>query len=114
VITVGKLAKIRRLYFRKKVPLREIARRTGLSRNMVRTWLRQADATEPKYPKHTSPSVIDDWAAQLTGWLRADSHRPMRDRRTARFMFEAIREQGYAGGYGRVSAFVRRCMLAAV
>jgi hypothetical protein len=74
----------------------------------VRTWLRQADATEPKYPKRVSPSVIDDWAAQLTGWLRADSHRPKRDRRTARFMFEAIREQGYAGSYGRVSAFVRR------
>jgi len=105
---VGILAKIRRMYFREKVPLREIARRTGLSRNTVRTWLRQADATEPKYPKRTSPSVIDDWAAQLTGWLRADSHRPKRDRRTARFMFEAIREQGYAGSYGRVSAFVRR------
>ncbi len=108
MITVGILAKIRRMYFREKVPLREIARRTGLSRNTVRRWLRQTDAVEPKYPKRVSPSVIDDWAAQLTGWLRADSHRPKRDRRTARFMFEAIRAEGYAGSYGRVSAFVRR------
>ncbi|PAJ92247.1 helix-turn-helix domain-containing protein, partial [Burkholderia ubonensis] len=105
---MGILAKIRRMYFREKVPLREIARRTGLSRNTVRRWLRQTDAVEPKYPKRVSPSVIDDWAAQLTGWLRADSHRPKRDRRTARFMFEAIRAEGYAGSYGRVSAFVRR------
>ncbi|WP_249175934.1 helix-turn-helix domain-containing protein, partial [Burkholderia vietnamiensis] len=29
------------MYFREKVPLREIARRTGLSRNTVRSWLRQ-------------------------------------------------------------------------
>nr|WP_306819506.1 helix-turn-helix domain-containing protein [Burkholderia glumae] len=58
--------------------MREIARRTGLSRNTVRRWLRQTDAVEPKYPKRVSPSVIDDWAAQLTGWLRADSHRPVR------------------------------------
>ena len=101
---MGILAKIRRMYFREKVPLREIARRTGLSRNTVRTWLRQADATEPKYPKRTSPSVIDDWSPQLANWLKADSHRPKRDRRTARFLFEAIREQGYAGSYGRVSA----------
>ncbi|HIA2370985.1 TPA: helix-turn-helix domain-containing protein, partial [Burkholderia contaminans] len=101
---MGILAKIRRMYFREKVPLREIARRTGLSRNTVRRWLRQTDAVEPKYPKRVSPSVIDDWAAQLTGWLRADSHRPKRDRRTARFMFEAIRAEGYAGSYGRVSA----------
>ena len=105
---MGILAKIRRMYFREKVPLREIARRTGLSRNTVRSWLRQTDAVEPKYPKRVSPSVVDAWAAQLTGWLRADSHRPKRDRRTARFMFEAIRGEGYAGSYGRVSAFVRR------
>lgn len=32
--------KIRRMYFREKVPLREIARRTGLSRNAIRTWMR--------------------------------------------------------------------------
>nr|WP_254226665.1 helix-turn-helix domain-containing protein [Burkholderia glumae] len=79
--------------FPREGPLREIARRTGLSRNTVRRWLRQTDAVEPKYPKRVSPSVIDDWAAQLTGWLRADSHRPKRDRRTARFMFEAIRAE---------------------
>ncbi|WP_243860311.1 MULTISPECIES: helix-turn-helix domain-containing protein, partial [Burkholderia] len=42
-------------YFREKVPLREIARRTGLSRNTVRSWLRQTDAVEPKYPKRVSP-----------------------------------------------------------
>ena len=71
MITVGILAKIRRMYFREKVPLREIARRTGLSRNTVRSWLRQTDAVEPKYPKRVSPSVVDEWAAQLTGWLRA-------------------------------------------
>lgn len=31
MVTVGILAKIRRMYLREKVPLREIARRTGLS-----------------------------------------------------------------------------------
>lgn len=107
MITVGMLAKIRRMYFREKVPLREIARRTGLSRNTIRSWLRQTDAVEPQYPKRVSPSVIDEWAEQLSGWLRTDSHRPKRDRRTARFMFEAIHAQGYAGSYARVSAFVR-------
>lgn len=41
------LAKIRRLYFRDKVPLREIARQTGLSRNTLRHWLRQDEMREP-------------------------------------------------------------------
>jgi hypothetical protein len=31
------------LYFREKIPLRENARRTGLSRNTLRTGLRQLD-----------------------------------------------------------------------
>ncbi|WP_421073482.1 hypothetical protein [Paraburkholderia sp. A2WS-5] len=34
----------------------------------MRSWLRQTDAIEPKYPKRVSPSVVDEWAAQLTGW----------------------------------------------
>ncbi|MGN7105320.1 IS21 family transposase [Ralstonia holmesii] len=105
---MGMLAKIRRMYFREKVPLREIARRTGLSRNTVRSWLREPEATEPKYPKRVSPSVVDEWAGQLEEWLRTDSHRPKRERRTARFMFEAIRAQGYSGSYTRVSEFARR------
>ncbi|KVS08434.1 helix-turn-helix domain-containing protein [Burkholderia vietnamiensis] len=108
MITVGMLAKIRRMYFREKVPLREIARRMGLSRNTVRTWLKQPEAAKPKYPKRVSPSVVDEWAGQLEEWLRTDSHRPKRDRRTARFMFEAIRTQGFSGSYTRVSEFARR------
>lgn len=38
---MGMLAKIRRMHFRDKVSLREIARQTGLSRNTIRHWLRQ-------------------------------------------------------------------------
>ncbi len=63
-------AKIRRMSFREKVPLREIARRTGLSRNTARTWLRQTETTEPKYPKRTSPGVVDDGADRVA-WLKA-------------------------------------------
>jgi hypothetical protein len=59
------------MYFREKVPLREIARGTGLSRNTGRSWLRQTDSVEPKYPKRVSPGVVDEWAAQLAGWLPA-------------------------------------------
>ncbi|NUX57644.1 hypothetical protein FSB65_30290 [Paraburkholderia sp. JPY418] len=39
-----------RLHFRETVPLREIARRTALSRNTIRKWLRQPEAAEPEDP----------------------------------------------------------------
>jgi hypothetical protein len=94
VITVGMLAKIRRMRFRDKVPVREISRRTGLSRNTIRSWLRQSSMTEPKYPARVVPSILDPYKEQLADWLRTDSHRPKRGRRTARFLFNLLQAQG--------------------
>jgi len=105
---VGMLAKVRRMYFRDKLSLREVAKRNGVSRNTVRRWLRQEDVTEPLYPVRPYRSKLDPYRQQLEGWLRADSHRPKRDRRTARVMFQHLQAQGFPGGYGRVAAFVRQ------
>ena len=104
---MGMLAKIQRMYFRDKLPLREIAKRSGLSRNTLRCWLRQEDVVEPVYPARVSPSILDPYREQLVAWLRTDSHRPKRERRTAKVMFHHLQAQGYPGGYGRVAAFVR-------
>lgn len=102
------LTKIRRMYFRDKLSLREIAKRSGLSRNTLRRWLRRQDVTEPVYPARVSPSILDSYRYQLEARLRTDSHRPKRDRRTARILFQHLQAQGYPGGYGRLAAFVRR------
>ena len=108
MIDVGMLAKIRRMHLRDHVPLREIAKRTGLSRNTIRSWLRRPDMTEPKYPDREVKTILDPWIETLATWLLADARRPKRDRRTAKFMFQALQAQGYTGGYGRVCAYVRR------
>lgn len=86
---MGMLAKIRRMHIRDGLPVREIARRTGLSRNTIRNWLRQQDVVEPQYPKRENPSVVDPWVDQLRAWLRADSHRAKRDRRTVLALYQA-------------------------
>ena len=104
---MGMLAKIRRMHFRDQVSVREIARRTGLSRNTIRNWLRQTDVVEPFYSPRPAASVLDPYKDQLIAWLKADSHRPKRDRRTVLLMFQHLRAQGYPGGYGRVAAFAR-------
>lgn len=108
MITVGIFAKIRRLHLRDKLSIREIARRTNLSRNTIRHWLRQPDMTEPTYPIRQNKSVVDPYAEQLRQWLTADSHRPKRDRRTVKAMFEALKAQGYPGSYTRVAIRVRQ------
>jgi transposase len=104
------LAKIRRMHFRDGMSVREVAKRTGLSRNTVRRWLRQG-AVEPKYPTRTRALKLDPFRAQLEAWLRTDSHRPKRDRRTAKVLFQQLQAAGFTGGYGRVAEFIRRWRL---
>jgi transposase len=102
------LAKIRRMHLRDGMSLREVSKRTGLSRNTVRSWMRRPQVVEPMYPPRKAASKLDGWTEVLQTWLRTDSHRARRERRTAKVLFQAIRAQGYVGGYGRVCAFVRR------
>jgi len=106
---VAMLAKIRRMYFRDKLSLREIARRTGLSRNTIKHWLRDEQAVEPRYPKRAhQPSLIDPYKEVLEGWLRTDSHRPKRDRRTAKALFLLLQARGYRGSYSRIALYIRQ------
>lgn len=65
MIKVGTLAKIRRLYFRDKLSIKEICRQTSLSRNTVRTWLRDSEMVEPKYPPRRVATKLDDYADTL-------------------------------------------------
>ena len=52
------LSVIRRWHFREGMPIREIERRTGLSRNTIRKYLRSG-AVEPKFKLADRPSKMD-------------------------------------------------------
>jgi transposase len=102
------LAKIRRMHMREGMSIREVAKRTGLSRNTVRQWLRMASVTEPKYKARPPRSRVDAWGEYLGAALKADAHRGKRERRTVKALYEQIRALGYDGSYVRVVVWVRR------
>ena len=83
MITMILYAKIRRMYFRDQLSINEIARRTSLSRNTVKKWLRQPNGSEPAYERRSMPTKLTPYEEQLKQALIADSYRPKRDRRTA-------------------------------
>ena len=105
---MGIKTKIRTLHLREKKSVSEIARKLGLSRNTVRKWLNAPRDAQPKYARREAAATkIAPYAEWLRGALRADSHRAKAQRRTAKALFEAIRCQGYPGGYSRVKDFIR-------
>ena len=100
-------AKIRRMFFREHLSISEIARRTSLTRNTIKKWLRSPDGTEPSYRRTKAITKLTPFEARLKLWLEADARRPKRDRRTALMLFEAIKKEGFTGCYARVTEFVR-------
>ena len=108
MITVGTLATIRRLHLREGVPIREIGRRTGLSKNTIKQWLRKGQMEEPKYPKRVSVTKLDAFAATLLTWLKSNAQRNKHERRTMLAMHHELVVQGYAGSYAQIALFARR------
>ena len=100
------LSIIRRWALREHLSIREIARRTKLSRNTIRKYLRSG-AVEPEFRVPERPSKLDPYAAKLAGWLKTETGKSRKERRTAKQLHEDLVRLGYSGSYGRVAAFAR-------
>lgn len=107
MIDVALVSVIRRWHHRDQMPIREIARRTGLARNTVRRYLKSG-VLEPAYPKRSSPSKLDDYEATLTTWLHRESKRSRKQRKSVKQLYRDLVAIGFTGSYDRVAAFARR------
>ena len=72
VINMELLSVIWRMSLRLKLPIRAIARRTGLSRNAVKKHPK-ADTVEPKFAISGRESKLDPFADKLSGWLKSEA-----------------------------------------
>ena len=97
---------IRRMALREKLSIREISRRTGLSRNTITKHL-NAGTIEPQFTTPERQSKLDPFADKLTGWLKTETGKSRKQRRTAKQLYEDLVKLGYTGSYGRVAAFAR-------
>lgn len=87
------LGKIRRMYFRDKLSLHQIAKRTGLSRNTIRKRVRAPEATQPAYQRCATFNKLNPFHETLEQALKADSFRPKHNRRSAKTLFEQIKRR---------------------
>ena len=100
------LSVIRRWHFRDKFSIRDISRRTGLSRNTIRKYLR-SDGVEPKFKVPERPSKLDPYADRLSAWLKSEANKPRKQKRTLKQLHADLLSLGYDGSYCRVAAFAR-------
>lgn len=107
MIYVETLGKIRRRYFVNGDTISQIARDFRLTRKTVRKLLQSTDL-DPKYVRRRQPQPkLGAFQGVLEEWLRTDSQRPKRERRTAKRLFEGLQREGYSGAYDSVQRFVK-------
>ena len=107
MLVVETIAKIRRAYFGQKKAIKEICREFRVSRKVVRKVIRTG-ATEFHYERAEQPLPrIGPWRDALEGVLESNDGKASRERLTLIRIFEALRGQGYAGGYDAVRRSAR-------
>ncbi len=101
------IGKVKRMRFRDHLSFSDIARRTALSRNTVKKWVKAPAEVEPRYRREATAGKLSAFHDTLVLMLRADARRAKHERRTARALHAQIKEQGYQGGYSRLTDFIR-------
>lgn len=95
MVGVEEWAEIRRLYFVKRLSIKEIVRRTGHGRNTIRRALRSSEA--PGYRRPPRPSKLDSFREEIHQLLRSDPRLPG----------ELLEEQGYDGAKTILDDYLR-------
>jgi transposase len=99
VVGVEEWAEIRRLYFVKRLSIKEVVRRTGHGRNTVRRALRSGGP--PGYRRPPRASKLDPFREEVQRLLRSDPRLPGKRVR------ELLEEQGYLGGKTILDDYLR-------
>ena len=88
------IGKVRRMKMRDGLTHSEIARRTGLSRNTVKKWLKAPGDITPKYEYKKAEGKLTPFEPLLEQALRTDAHRAKQARRSGKALFVQIQAQG--------------------
>jgi transposase len=107
MFVVETIARIRRAHFIQGKSIKAICRELRVSRKTVRKVIR-SEATEFQYEREQQPMPrLGVWREQLDALLASNEAKPSRERLTLIRVFEALRGQGYTGGYDAVRRYAR-------
>ncbi len=102
---------IKDLYENEGLSLREISRRTGCCFETVRKYAYKEDWSENELPNLNLEHypVLEAYIPTIDEWLEADRKAPRKQRRTAKRIFDRLREErGFGGSYSCEKRYVRK------
>jgi len=107
MVTVETIGRVRHAFSVKGKGIKRIARELRLSRNTVRSIVRGED-TEHRYRRRDQPlPQLGAFSALLDTMLEENAGRAKRERLTFQRIYEALRLEGYQGGYDAVRRYGR-------
>jgi transposase len=107
MLTVETIGRVRHAFRVKGKGIKEIARDLRLSRNTVRTIVR-GEETEHRYVRRAQPlPQLGAHTSTLDAMLAENAGKPARERLTFQRLYEALRLEGYAGGYDAIRRYGR-------
>jgi transposase len=108
VLTVDDYGAIRRAH-RDGLPIKQIVREFGYSKNTIRKILRQAEPNPIPTPRRRAAPILGPHREVIDQILAEDRTAPPKQRHTAMQLFRRLQaEQGYDGCYSQVQRYVRR------
>ncbi len=105
MLVVETIARIRRAHFVQGKTIKAISRELGIARNTIRRILRSGE-TSFSYQRDVQPRPkLSQWAEELDRRLVANDRLSRRERLGLIRIFEALRVEGYQGGYDAVRRY---------
>jgi len=109
MLSVDTIGRIRRGHFKGK-SIKALSRELRVSRNTVRRIVRSGE-TELVYERKAQPRPkLGPWQDRLDELLESNAAKPERERLTLIRIYEALRSEGYDGGYDSVRRYARNWM----
>jgi hypothetical protein len=107
MIAVDKIGEIRRAFFDRHLPIKEIVRTLSISRATVRKVI-LGKATEFRYERGVQPAPkLGEWVEVLTEILEKEARLSRRERRSTQRLFEELCGRGYDGAHDSVHRFAK-------
>jgi transposase len=107
MMSVDVIGDVRRAYFERHLPIKEIVRTLSVSRATVRKIIR-SHKTEFEYERGVQPvPKLGAWVDVLTQILDKESKLPRRERRSTQRLFEELCGHGYDGAHDSVHRFTK-------